>query len=300
MTEEKYTLTLFETCEKLNRSRRAISRYIRVGLLHPIEVKSRQGTKEYRFDPDDVEVFRAKNNMRQEEMRRDKTNETRQDTDLDVPPPPQPHVSESSGGDETGSDKKRQEETGQKASRGKVVSIEDPENIDFAGEIGRDEKRHNSGDETRKDETNSIVGLLKETVSTFKIQLEVKDQQISAKDEQISKLIERNREMNILVGTLQQKVLMIEGPQAKPAKNSRKIPKPEEPEIVEFEAEAIAIEKTLADDKHPAPDEKSREETKLPKPIRNNRKPKTDLSEGEGEKTAEPQEKKGFWKSLWG
>ena len=41
---EKHTLTLFEACERLNKSRKTVSRYVRRGLLHPIKVRSQQGT----------------------------------------------------------------------------------------------------------------------------------------------------------------------------------------------------------------------------------------------------------------
>lgn len=53
-----YNLTLFEACELLNRSKKSISRYIRRGLLHPQEIKSQQGTLEYRFSKADLEAFK--------------------------------------------------------------------------------------------------------------------------------------------------------------------------------------------------------------------------------------------------
>lgn len=54
-----YNLTLFEACELLNRSKKSISRYIRRGLLHPQEIKSQQGTLEYRFSKADLEAFKT-------------------------------------------------------------------------------------------------------------------------------------------------------------------------------------------------------------------------------------------------
>ena len=53
-----YNLTLFEACELLNRSKKSISRYIRRGLLHPQQIKSQQGTLEYRFSKADLEAFK--------------------------------------------------------------------------------------------------------------------------------------------------------------------------------------------------------------------------------------------------
>ena len=52
-----YNLTLFEACEYLNRSKKSLSRYIWQGLLHPEQIKSQQGTLEYRFSKDDDKKF---------------------------------------------------------------------------------------------------------------------------------------------------------------------------------------------------------------------------------------------------
>ena len=53
-----YNLTLFEACEYLNRSKKSISRYIRRGLLHPQQIKSQQGTLEYRFSESELKAFK--------------------------------------------------------------------------------------------------------------------------------------------------------------------------------------------------------------------------------------------------
>ena len=53
-----FNITLFEACELLNRSKKSISRYIRRGLLHPQQIKSQQGTLEYRFSKADLEAFK--------------------------------------------------------------------------------------------------------------------------------------------------------------------------------------------------------------------------------------------------
>ena len=55
-----YILTLFEVCEILNKSSRTISRYVHKNILHPVGVKSRQGTLEYRFSRDEVEDLLAR------------------------------------------------------------------------------------------------------------------------------------------------------------------------------------------------------------------------------------------------
>jgi len=78
-----FNITLFETCELLNRSKKSISRYIRRGLLHPEKVKSQQGTLEYRFTKADIEAFKALEALNADETRQDETGQsgqTRQDT----------------------------------------------------------------------------------------------------------------------------------------------------------------------------------------------------------------------------
>ena len=70
--KDEYVLSMFEVCELLNKSKRSISRYIRRGLLHPIQVKSRQGTLEYRFSEIDVKDFK------EGQPRQDYTEGTRQ------------------------------------------------------------------------------------------------------------------------------------------------------------------------------------------------------------------------------
>ena len=76
-----FNITLFETCEFLNRSKKSISRYIRRGLLHPERVKSQQGTLEYRFSKADIEAFKAQEVLKAEQAeqtRQDRTEETRE------------------------------------------------------------------------------------------------------------------------------------------------------------------------------------------------------------------------------
>lgn len=55
---QEFNITFFEACELLNRSRKSVSRYIRRGLLHPKEIKSANGTLEYRFSRDDLLHFK--------------------------------------------------------------------------------------------------------------------------------------------------------------------------------------------------------------------------------------------------
>ena len=51
-------LTLDEFCGLVDKSRRTITRKIKDGTINPKEIKSKQGTKEYRFSETDVKAFR--------------------------------------------------------------------------------------------------------------------------------------------------------------------------------------------------------------------------------------------------
>ena len=57
--DNNYPLTLFEACEILSKSRRTVGKYIRRGLLNPTIIKSKFGTKEYRFAKNDVQRLKV-------------------------------------------------------------------------------------------------------------------------------------------------------------------------------------------------------------------------------------------------
>jgi len=63
-------------------------------------------------------------------------------------------------------------------------------------------------------DTEPIIKLLKETTEMLRDQLRVKDGQIKNLDEKIGQLIERNRETNILLKGLQDKMVLLEKPKA--------------------------------------------------------------------------------------
>jgi hypothetical protein len=167
---EDFNLTLFETCEFLNRSKKSISRYIRKGLLHPRQVKSKQGTLEYRFSKEDIEAFR----LRELEQT-----------------------------DQTGhlEDKTGHQEEENKIKTGREDRTEETKETEKTGQ----ETGHN----------NEIIDLLKETTGLLKEQLIKKDEQIKDLGGKIDQLIERDRETNILLKGLQDKVLMLERPEDK-------------------------------------------------------------------------------------
>ena len=173
-----YNLTLFEACELLNRSKKSISRYIRRGLLHPQQIKSQQGTLEYRFSKDDLEAFKAQETQ-------DKTRQETGDT---------PDKTSQSG---------QTEATPSKEAKTKEI-IE---------ETRPDKPEQTSQDKTQETGQNSeIINLLKETTGLLKDQLAKKDEQIKDLGGKIDELIQRDRETNILIGQLQSKVLMLEQP----------------------------------------------------------------------------------------
>jgi len=173
-----YNLTLFEACELLNRSKKSISRYIRRGLLHPQQIKSQQGTLEYRFSKADLEAFKLQETQ-------DKTRQETGDT---------PDETRQSG---------QTEETPIKEAE--IKAIKDETRPDKA-----DQPRQDKARETGQD--NEIINLLKETTGLLKDQLAKKDEQIKDLGGKIDELIQRDRETNILIGQLQSKVLMLEQP----------------------------------------------------------------------------------------
>lgn len=173
-----YNLTLFEACELLNRSKKSISRYIRRDLLHPQQIKSQQGTLEYRFSRADLEAFKLQETQ-------DKTRQETGDT---------PDETSQSGQTEATPIKEAE-----------IKEITDETRPDKAEQTSQDKPQ-----ETRHD--SEIINLLKETTGLLKEQLTKKDEQIKDLGGKIDQLIERDRETNILIGQLQSKVLMLEQP----------------------------------------------------------------------------------------
>ena len=77
--------------------------------------------------------------------------------------------------------------------------------------------------QTSNHDNRQIITLLKETTEMLRGQLRVKDDQIKNLDEKIGQLIERNRETNILLKGLQDKMVLLEQP-----KDERKEVRPEQ------------------------------------------------------------------------
>lgn len=259
---DDFNITLFEACEFLNRSKKSISRYIRRGLLHPQEIKSQQGTLEYRFSDSELKAFKEKEN----ESRQDR-GDTQDRTE--GTPDTKKIIAETAENKENALDKSNLAETGQgRQDRGDKTghqvakeitnTTKKKENLLDKRQTG--ETGHHAPDETRQD--SEIITLLKETTWLLRDQLKTKDEQIKDLGGKIDQLIERSRETNILIGQLQSKVLMLE--------------KPREPIVSEI------TEETGQD----TPDKTGRD--KQAKPLKEKKT-----------KPAKTPEKKGFWQRIF-
>ena len=207
-----YNLTLFETCEILNRSKKSISRYVRRDLLHPKKVKSQQGTLEYRFSQADIEAFKQKESETRQDRQdtQDRTDETQEDKKtITETAENKENVIDKSETEKTGHGRQDgTEQTGQREAKEITDTIKKKEKILDKGQT--DETGQPTTDETRQD--SEVITLLKETTGLLKNQLKVKDEQIKDLGGKIDQLIERDRETNILLKGLQEKVLMLEQP----------------------------------------------------------------------------------------
>jgi len=229
-TMNNFNITLFEACEILNRSKKSISRYIRRGLLHPKRVKSQQGTLEYRFDKEELEAFK--------------------------------HRQEQTG--QIGQDRQDKTDTPEQTEKEQEAVIEPK--TEQPSQDTPAQPRHDETHQTGQD--NEVVTLLKETTGILKNQLKTKDDQIKGLGDKIDQLIERDRETNIILKGLQDKVLMLGQPKEQN--------KPEnEAEVAETPIIAVEVEKT-----HP--------ETQR-KPLNTNK---------EGVKDEEPK-KNSFWRNVF-
>jgi len=182
MNEADYNITLFEACEILNKSKKTVSRYVRRGRLNPLKVKSQQGTLEYRFTKPDLENLRAELARVDTQDRPDKTRETDQTGQTRQDTPPLEKALLNTKPDQT-------EQTGQ-------------ERQDKTGQDRTEETGH----------PHSIIDLLKDTTELLKHQLTIKDTQIGTLNDQVHKLIERNRETNILLKGLHDKLMLLGPP----------------------------------------------------------------------------------------
>lgn len=185
----EYSITLFEACELLNRSKKTLSRYIRQGRLTPQRIASQQGTLEYRFSRADLEALRVALDQEAQATQdrteaTDQTGQTGQSRQDIIPP--------------LGAESL--------AKHNKILEISPK--TEQTGQDRRDETGQDRADETPR--TDEIVALLKETTELLKDQLTIKDTQIGTLNEQVHKLIERDRETNILLKGLQDRLMLLD------------------------------------------------------------------------------------------
>lgn len=225
-----YLMTLHEVCEALGKSSRTITRYVRQQILRPREVKSRQGTLEYRFSRREVNALRDNQKSRYPYLfdENDQPNPLPNYTQAQanfasygVPPavsPAQPFLV-----------------PGVAFPMGQPQYLQSPPQnfyppsfpqsppIDFEPDFdfakkGKPKQKTKDKDDIERDRepqiraNDEIVSLLKETTEMLRGQLKAKDDQIKNLDDKIGQLIERNRETNILLKGLQDKIMLLEQP----------------------------------------------------------------------------------------
>ncbi len=205
-----FNITLPEVCEMLNRSKKSISRYIGRGLLHPIKIKNQNGILEYRFSKSDIEAFKIQeaqnasnkiHNIKSYESNlTDNSNKIEQDKIQWTMESEYNTVQTTSHLiNKSDIDSKILNDSGHQWTQKDIV--------DTSGQDNSGQERI-EGD--KKGQNTEIITLLKETVGLLKEQLSKKDEQIKDLGFKIDQLIERDRETNILIGHLQNKVLMLE------------------------------------------------------------------------------------------
>ena len=232
---DDYTLTMFEACEKLGKSKKTLSRYVRRGLIRPKMVKSLKGTPEYRFSEVELQAF--KDGQPRQEIPFDSIMRSQDGQNLD----------QFDSIRETG--QTRQEAEPRTATPDKKAQEDKRQEIKENIEETRQESKAETGkfEQTRLDETTNLIA---ETIKALTEQLRKKDNQLEAKDRQIDGLLERNREMNLLLKFLQDKYPALEAPKQRRGRKTKL-----------QAAEAVGVEET-----EPEEQAEAQEPKKAPKP----------------------------------
>ena len=258
---EDYLLTLYEVCEILGKSTRTITRYVHKHILHPRGVKSRQGTLEYRFSRAEIDAFKQRQDSIRSYVYLDNKPisdpapvasfadygyaQSPAQTPFLIPgisypvresrlPQNPPKVAQSS-------DVEFERESPH------VVPGEKKEINDFGKPAKETEPATRKEAESalaQKRNDDEIISLLKETTGMLRDQLKVKDDQIKNLDDKVGQLIERNRETNILLKGLQDKIMLLEKPKDgndmrvqhadadQPSPTAHKFEEPHSPEVL--------------------------------------------------------------------
>ena len=180
--------------------------------MHPKKVKSQQGTLEYRFSESELNAFKERETESRQD-RQDTPDRTDETPDIKKiiteTPKNEESVLDKSETDETGHGRQDgTEQTGQQEAKEITDTIKKKEKILDKGQT--EQTGHPAPDQPGQD--GEVITLLKETTGLLRDQLKVKDEQIKDLGGKIDQLIERDRETNILLKGLQEKVLILEQP----------------------------------------------------------------------------------------
>jgi len=238
MRDEQYILSLFEVCEILSRSKRSVSRYVRRGFLHPIKVKSRLGTLEYRFSQDDVDNFKAIHQTRQDETGQDRQDRTRQDVPSAIEDRTEDILDETEimidADDEqdVGTDKIEETAVYEDIPDQDEINTDDIEPVIRPDETGQDKTYHRPL-KTRQDETGQDTTVNSKIINILEKELDQKNKQLAVKDEQIKNLTERVKEDNYLILGFQNELkLLKQGSEG--SERQEKPTKPAKEDVIEL------------------------------------------------------------------
>jgi hypothetical protein len=233
MPSHDYVLSLYEVCEVLSKSSRTISRYVHRNILHPVGVKSRQGTLEYRFSRAEVDELKRRELERLSFPRLGdmmpgmasfasmdyQASPTMPRTRFTIPGiayPTAPAVNNSNVAADSQSPPPVQSDPD-------VEIAANPTNPNAFSSFSPDTAVNHANTPdiavAPASDNQPIIKLLKETTEMLRDQLRVKDNQIKDLDEKIGQLIERNRETNILLKGLQDKMVLLEKPKSENKEN---------------------------------------------------------------------------------
>jgi len=221
-------LTLFETCEILGKSSRTVTRYVHRHILHPRGIKSRQGTLEYRFSKTEVEALRQRQNELGLFDNYNEAGEQRQTqvasfASLSYPPAVREQMSFIIPGVSfpvAGSSSSPAQPAAASPQLGNSKQTVSKEEIKEPLEPAKNDKKDTAPlvfpmdiPAGRSNSNNEeIIAMLKETTGMLRDQLKVKDDQIKNLDDKLGQLIERNRETNILLKGMQDKMGLLDKP----------------------------------------------------------------------------------------
>lgn len=253
-----YLMTMNEVCEALGKSSRTITRYVRRQILRPHEVKSCQGTLEYRFSYQEVAALRNAQKKRHaylfDESGRPNPLPARHQAKFasygysPVIAPTQPFLVP---GVAFPVDQGRHFQPAPQNFYPPVFPQRPVIDLEKKFEDSKKNKCRqktedksdvvcNQESQVRADE--QMISLLKETTEMLRDQLKTKDDQIKNLDDKIGQLIERNRETNILLKGLQDKIMLLERPDPK-----QEIHK--EPPVLEAKKEEAPAKEVESDDR---------------------------------------------------